>query len=332
MTDARFESGAPAYAAYLQTVEGRLRLDIAWENFLSAIEEARDARPESRLREARPESPAPAATHDRDATHDRTAKEHDRTAKEHDRIAEEHGRVTGAGHDGSPEAKRALDLGGGTGALALRFAAHGWRVSLVDPSAGMLSLAAAAARASAFDARIAFHQSAAEHAHELFPPQTFDAAACHNVLEYVSDPRACLRALAALVKPGALVSLVARNRAGEVMRAALKAHDLDEAERALAAEHVNESLYGGPAKLYDARSLRELATGAGLHVVAERGVRVVTDYLPAALSGTPDAYARLLSFERTLGARPDFAAVARYTQVIARLPAATATASDSRSS
>jgi SAM-dependent methyltransferase len=296
MTDPRFESGAPAYAAYLQTVEGRLRLDIAWENFLSAIEEPRPARPAD---------DAPAATHDRDAKRTTTQEEHDPAAE------------TGR-DDRAQDAGCALDLGGGTGALGLRFAALGWRVSIVDPSATMLALAAGAARADALAARVTFHQSVAENAHELFAPQTFDAAVCHNVLEYVSDPRACLRGLAALVKPGALVSLVARNRAGEAMRAALKAHDLDEAERALTAVHVNESLYGGPARLYDAHALSELATGAGLKVVAARGIRVVTDYLPASLSETPDAYARLLSFERTLGARPEFAAVARYTQIIAR--------------
>jgi hypothetical protein len=55
-----------------------------------------------------------------------------------------------------------------------------------------------------------------------------------------------------------------------------------------------------------------------LKVIAERGVRVVADYLPAALSDTAETYARLLAFERTLGARPDFASVARYTQIIAR--------------
>jgi 2-polyprenyl-3-methyl-5-hydroxy-6-metoxy-1,4-benzoquinol methylase len=272
MTDARFESGAPAYAAYLQTVEGRLRLDISWENFLSAIDEADAQRTEAR----------------------------------------------DVKHDGARDVRRALDLGGGTGALALRFAALGWHASIVDPSASMLALAAGAARAETFAARVTFHQAFAETAPQLFAPQTFDAATCHNVLEYVSDPRACVRALAVLLKPGGLVSLVARNRAGEAMRAALKAHDLDEAERTLTATHVNESLYGGPARLYDAETLRELANGAGLRVLAVRGVRVVADYLPASLSATPDAYARLLSLERTLGARPDFAAVARYTQIIAR--------------
>jgi ubiquinone/menaquinone biosynthesis C-methylase UbiE len=262
MTDARFESGAPAYAAYLQTVEGRLRLDIAWENILSFI--------------------------------------------------------TKAEHESAPEAGRALDLGGGTGALALRFAALGWHASVVDPSATMLALATGAARDAGIAARVTCHQSAAETADKIFAPQTFDAAVCHNVLEYVQDPHAAMRALAALVKPGAVVSLMARNRAGEAMRAALKTHDLDEAERALVAAQVNESLYGGPARLYDATALRELAMGAGLEVVAERGVRIVADYLPAHLSDTPETYARLLSFELALGARPEFASVARYTQIIAR--------------
>jgi S-adenosylmethionine-dependent methyltransferase len=278
-TDERFESGAPAYAAYLQSVEGRLRLDIAWGNFLSFINETNTAQTRFDARSTRASS-----------------------------------------------LPRVLDLGGGTGALALRFAALGWHASIVDPSATMLSLAADAAREQGLAERVTFHHTPAERAREQFAPKTFDAAVCHNVLEYVSDPRAAVRTLAALVRAGGMVSLVARNRAGEAMRAALKAHDLDEAERALSAGVVNESLYGGPARLFDARSLRELATEAGMNVVAERGVRVVTDYLPASLSETEETYARLLAFERMLGARPEFAGVARYTQIIARLPGNTATA------
>jgi S-adenosylmethionine-dependent methyltransferase len=278
-TDERFESGAPAYAAYLQTNEGRLRLDIAWENFLSIIDETHAAQTQT----------------DKQSTRADTA-------------------------------RRALDLGGGTGALGLRFAALGWRVAIVDPSATMLSLASDAARGQQLAERVTFHQVAAERALECFAPQTFDAAVCHNVLEYVPDPRAALAALAALVRAGGFVSLVARNRAGEAMRAALKAHDLDEAERVLTTDVVNESLYGGPARLFDAQRLSKLAQGAGLEVVAALGVRVVADYLPASFFETAEAYARLLAFERTLGARTEFAAVARYTQIIARRLHGTATA------
>ncbi|HEX8459738.1 MAG TPA: class I SAM-dependent methyltransferase [Pyrinomonadaceae bacterium] len=296
MSDTRFETGAQAYADYLRTLEGRLRLDITWENFISFIAkqnatracELEGAQVEASERERATQPVQERAAH-----------------SERDSMA-------------AAQPRRVLDLGGGTGALALRFAADGWHASVVDASAQMLALAADAARALSLDARVTFHHSTAEAADELFAPHTFDAAVCHNVLEYVRDPRACVAALAALVKPGAHVSLVARNRAGECMRAALKTHDLAEAERALVAAEVNESLYGGPARLYDAQSLGALATEAKLEVVAARGVRVVADYLPAQLSDTPETYARLLSFELMLGAHPEFASIARYTQIIAR--------------
>ena len=287
-TNERFESGAPAYAAYLETHEGRLRLDIAWENFLSVINEADEAD------EAQTKTDEPGQR--------------------------------------AETSRRALDLGGGTGALGLRFAALGWQVALVDQSETMLSIAADAARAQGLSERVTFHQATAERARECFAPQTFDAGVCHNVLEYVPDPHAALDALAALVRAGGLISLVARNRAGEAMRAALKAHDLDEAERALTAGVVNESLYGGPARLFDRETLGALAANAGFELVAEHGVRVVADYLPATLSDTADAYARLLAFERTLGARPEFAGVARYTQIIARRTPGAATARERGSS
>lgn len=214
--------------------------------------------------------------------------------------------------------RRALDVGGGTGALALRLAAEGWRVDVFDSSAAMLALASAAARRAGHSGDVGLHVGDAERLGETFAPGAFDLAACHNVLEYVEDPAAVVRAVAAAVRRGGLVSLLARNRAGETMRAAVKAQDLDAARHALTAAAVKESLYGGPAKLFDHESLRDLASAAGLEVLASRGVRVVADYLPASLSNTEDDYRRLLDFEHTLGARSDFAAVARYAQLFAR--------------
>jgi hypothetical protein len=48
-------------------------------------------------------------------------------------------------------------------------------------------------------------------------------------------------------------------------------------------------------------------------------VRVVADYLPAAVSRDAE-YQRILELERKLGMRPEFAAVARYSQYLARRP------------
>lgn len=256
----RFEAGASRYADYLQTVEGRLRLDLAWMNLSDVLKHFE----------------------------------------------------AGSG--------RALDVGGGTGALALRLASSGWEVTVVDSSASMLALAAEGARRAGGVAggRVSFKQAEASGVAALFGADSFDLVVCHNVVEYVTDAAALTRSLAEVARPGAHVSVLARNRAGEVLRDAIKLHDLDAARNALTAEEVRESLYGGPARVFDARSLRALAEDAGLEVVAERGVRVVADYLPAAFFAVEGAYERLLDFEHDIGARPEFAAVARYTQIVAR--------------
>jgi len=59
-------------------------------------------------------------------------------------------------------------------------------------------------------------------------------------------------------------------------------------------------------------------TAASLAVTAERGVRVISDYLPETAFGDEE-YERIFEIERKLGQRLEFTAVARYTQFVARL-------------
>ena len=118
-----------------------------------------------------------------------------------------------------------------------------------------------------------------------------------------------------------IVSILVRNRAGEVFKAGIKAGDLEAAERNLTAAWGNESLFGGRVRLFTLDSLQAMAKGASLAVAAERGVRVISDYLAPQISRRVE-YARIFKLERKLGSRPEFAAVARYIQVIARHPCA----------
>ncbi len=150
-----------------------------------------------------------------------------------------------------------------------------------------------------------------------FDPGSFDVVLCHNLLEYVDDPAAVLHSAArALRDPSAILSIMVRNQAGEILKAAIQSGDLPAAEHYLTAEWAHESLYGGRARLFTPESLQALLTGASLSVTAARGVRVISDYLPPTLSRTAE-YDRIFALERKLGQRPEFAAVARYTQVLA---------------
>jgi len=254
----RFQSGASKYAAYLETLGGRLRSDLAFANL----------------------------------------------------------------HDFLPQLAeqplRALDLGCGTGLTAVRLARLGIHVTAVDCSAAMLDIAQHAAHQAGVTEKMAVKHGEAAHLASLFPARSFDVILCHNILEYVDDPGAVLRAAArALRGPSAIVSVLVRTQAGQVLKAAIQTGDLDEAENGLTAEWGEESLYGGRVRLFGNDYLQRMLKAASLTLIVERGVRVVADYLPSAVPRDTE-YERILELERKLGMRPEFAAVARYRQCLVR--------------
>jgi S-adenosylmethionine-dependent methyltransferase len=252
----RFQNEAEKYADYLETPEGRLRLELAFAS----------------LQEALP-------------------------------------RAAGS--------LRALDIGGGTGASAVRLAQLGLHVTLLDASPPMLDLAERAARQAGVAEKIALRHGDADRLRDLFNPGWFDVIVCHNVLEFVEDPEAVVRSMArALRNSSSIVSILVRNQPGEVLKAALLSGDLAAAERNLNAEWGDESLYGGKVRLFTAAGLEVMLETASLVVTARRGVRVASDYLPQKISRT-DEYGRIFRLERELGRRPEFGAIARYTQCLA---------------
>src|SRR5246127_5473022 len=103
----RFQTGAAKYAAYLETPEGRLRLDLAFANLQEFL---------------------PQAT----------------------------------------RSLHALDLGCGTGALAMRLARLGLHVTALDASLPMLDLAKRAAQEAGVMERIELQHGDADQFGELF--------------------------------------------------------------------------------------------------------------------------------------------------------------------
>jgi S-adenosylmethionine-dependent methyltransferase len=251
----RFRTGAAKYAAYLETFEGRLRLDLSFTN----------------LQEFLP-----------------------------------------------PAARSVLDLGGGTGAMAVRLARLGLHVTLVDSSSPMLELAERAAQESRVTENVVCKHGDAARLLKLVDARSFDVVICHNILEYVDDPSAVLHEAAlALRDSNSIMSVLVRNQSGEVLKSAILEGDLAAAEHNLAAEWAHESLYGGKVRLFTLQSVQIMLTDAAMEVAAERGVRVLSDYLPSKISKEQE-YERILDLERKLGKRPEFARVARYLQCVAR--------------
>jgi S-adenosylmethionine-dependent methyltransferase len=214
---------------------------------------------------------------------------------------------------------RALDLGAGTGEIAVRLARLGFHVTLVDRSPAMLEMSNRTLRRAGLAGRVVLRRGDVAASPPLFPAESFDLVVLHHVLEYTSDPALVLHGAAQMLRrtDTAFVSVVVRNRMGAALAAAVQSADPAIVERVLAAATTEEPCCGGRARLFTAAEVRAFLARASLRPVAERGLRVVFDYLVShpALEAAGE---RIAALERTLGAIPEFSAIARYVQFIAR--------------
>jgi len=226
--------------------------------------------------------------------------------------------------------RRVLDLGGGTGSISLRLAQMEFEVVLLDSSEEMLGLARREAETCGVGERISFVHGDASRLEDFFAAESFDVVVCHNLLEYVADPGAIAGKIAQLLRSDGAVSILVRNRAGEVLKAAIKSEDLAVAKTARTAETVVDSLYGKPLRVFEPEAVVNLLGRAGLDAFLQRGVRVFADYRePKDLEGEA-GYQKMLELELMLGARREFASIARYTQLIARQRSGLARKEDAR--
>lgn len=62
----------------------------------------------------------------------------------------------------------------------------------------------------------------------VFNDETFDIIICHNVLEYIDDKEAVVKALARVLKKDGIPSIAKHNRAVRVMQMAVLLESLDE--------------------------------------------------------------------------------------------------------
>jgi SAM-dependent methyltransferase len=197
---------------------------------------------------------------------------------------------------------RVLDLGGGSGGLAVPLAELGHEVTVVDPSPN--ALAALERRAADFGVadRITGRQGDAD----TLDGEAFDLVCCHGVLEVVDDPTAALAGIAAVLTAKGHLSLVVAGRLAVVLAKVL-AGEVRQAQEALTSPDGRWGKADPLPRRFDVEGLVALLDATGFTPVQVHGVRVFADLVPPAALDSAAGREALTELERAVATHPQYA-------------------------
>lgn len=204
---------------------------------------------------------------------------------------------------------RVLDVGPGQGTQALRLARAGHQVTGLEPDPVMLDAlrAALSVEPEGIRERVALIEGDGRETGRHFGPGSFDLVLCHGVLMYMSEPDTMLAALARVLAPGGLLSLLVRNADALAMRPGL----LGDWPGALAAfgSQTYTNRLGLEVRADRRETVAATLVGLGTPVDAWYGVRVLSDGAPDD-AAVPEDLEPLLAAEEQAGRTDPYRAVA----------------------
>lgn len=224
--------------------------------------------------------------------------------------------LLGSAGEGGP--RQVVDLGGGTGGLAVRVAELGHYVTVIDPSPDALASMHRRADENGVADRVVGIQGDTTDLGEHVAAGSVDVVLCHGVLEVVDDPGQALDAIGAALRAGGVLSVVVAGRYAAVLGRALAGHLV--AARALLQVATDDSpaRTQGPRR-YTREEILDLLATHGFVAEAVHGLRVFADLVPSSVVDTePGAQAALVELERAVAQIPELAAVAGQLMVVSR--------------
>jgi S-adenosylmethionine-dependent methyltransferase len=232
---------------------------------------------------------------------------------------------------------RVLDLGGGTGGLAVPLAQLGHDVTVVDPSPNALAALERRASDCGVADRITARQGDADSLADLRrdgsnadvhiaattaatdPLDTgtatdrtstnaaeYDLVCCHGVLEVVDDPAGALTGIATVLAPAGHLSLLVAGRLAMVLAKAL-AGEVTQATEALTSVDGRWGRSDPLPRRFDLAQLTTLLQQNGFLPLQVHGVRVFTDLVPASAVDSAAGRAALADLERAVSTDPHYA-------------------------
>jgi SAM-dependent methyltransferase len=196
-----------------------------------------------------------------------------------------------------------LDLGGGTGGVAVMLAERGHRVTVVDPSPDALAALARRAREVGLSDRVTGVQGDEATLESVLGGRAVDLVCCHGTLEFVDDPVATLRTLAGVLAPGGSLSLLVTGRLAVVFAKAV-AGQFSQARAALTDPDGRWGATDPLPRRFDLDQLEGMLVDAGFTIERSRGTNILGHLVPASLIDSDADRAALAELDDLLVSGP----------------------------
>lgn len=208
-----------------------------------------------------------------------------------------------------------LDVGCGQGTQAVRLARKGYEVTGIDISDELLdaSRASAAAEPPPVKSRLRFESGDLLGLDEEFMGN-FDVVCCHGVLMYMPSLETAMSSVVAAARPGGLVSVLTRNRAGIAMRAGMSGQ-WTAAIAGFDSRYYSNRLGIEQVRADDPDEVDNALSAARAQRVGWYGVRLFTDHWETIEA--PADIDEILAAEEEAGRRDPYRALCALTHTIA---------------
>lgn len=197
-----------------------------------------------------------------------------------------------------------VDLGGGTGGLAVALAAQGHAITVMDPSPDALAALQRRAAEADLSDYISAIQGDTSDLSKLIAPGACNVVVCHRVLDIVEDAPGALAEIATVLESGLLSLLVSQRYAAVVGQAA--AGDFGAAQRLWSDE-----------RFFDVESITELLAAAGFSVASVHGIGVISEHVNEAHVERPERFEELYRLEASASAETTLVSAAPLLHVLA---------------
>jgi ubiquinone/menaquinone biosynthesis C-methylase UbiE len=155
-----------------------------------------------------------------------------------------------------------------------------------------------------------------EQVGERFPAGHFGAVLAHTLLEYVPEPWKVLSGLICVLACDGILSLLVVNPHAEPFRLAWAKRNPTKARDALATMSSQADLFGVPRRVLPLEQVREAMQASSVQLLAERGVRIFSDYADPEDIAEPQYFEALKDLELAAGGLEPYRRVGRYTHIL----------------